>query len=191
MLSMYAEQLPLWCVGRGPHACSTVSCELRRPSLGGGALAKSVRVLSPCFLEASMPVERMDPKRSDYVGLVKRTWAIFLISVLGLFLEMLLIHWIGTEIRIFAYLPHIMLIVCFLDLGLGCFTNRQSIRLRQMLIPLCILTLVLAMPFSRKGLGAISEFLSVIGDLVIWYSVPSQNLVRCLRTWCLDWVWRI
>ena len=40
---------------------------------------------------------RLDPERR--MGLV-----IFWISVLSLYLELLLIRWIGTEIRIFAYL---------------------------------------------------------------------------------------
>ena len=123
--------------------------------------------------DGSMPVERMKPKQSDSLGPANRTWAIFLISVLGLFLEMLLIRWIGTEIRIFAYLQNIILVVCFLGLGLGCFTSRQPIRFRQMLIPLFILMLMMAVPLIRSGLGTISELLSVLGDLVIWYSVPS------------------
>ena len=53
-----------------------------------------------------------------------------LVSVLALFLEMLLIRWIGTEIRIFAYLQNTVLVVCFLGLGMGCFTCRRSIALR-------------------------------------------------------------
>jgi len=32
------------------------------------------------------------------------TLSIFLISVVGLFLELLLIRWVGTEVRLFAYL---------------------------------------------------------------------------------------
>ena len=50
--------------------------------------------------------------------------AIFWISVLGLFLELLLIRWIGTEIRIFAYLQSTVLVVCFLGIGVGCFAAR-------------------------------------------------------------------
>jgi hypothetical protein len=34
------------------------------------------------------------------------TLEVFLISVLGLFLELLLIRWISTEIRVFAYLQN-------------------------------------------------------------------------------------
>jgi spermidine synthase len=81
---------------------------------------------------------------------------------------MLLIRWIGTEIRIFAYLQNTVLVVCFLGLGLGCFTCRQRIVLRQLLIPLFILMVLMAVPLTRFVLGSISELLSVFGDLVIW-----------------------
>jgi spermidine synthase len=135
----------------------------------------SVRVLPFYFMGGSMPVERMKSKQSDLPGPANTTWAIFLISVLGLFLEMLLIRWIGTEIRIFAYLQNIILVVCFLGLGLGCFTSRQPVRFRQMLVPLFVLMLMMAVPLIRSGLGTISELLSVLGDLVIWYSVPNDT----------------
>src|SRR5574340_1121196 len=111
--------------------------------------------------------------RADYLGPANQSWAIFLISVLGLFLEMLLIRWIGTEVRIFAYLQNTILVVCFLGLGLGCFTSRQPIDMRQALFPLLVLVLLLAIPFTRKWLSGISDMLSVLGDLVIW-----NNAVR-------------
>jgi hypothetical protein len=104
-----------------------------------------------------------------------RIWVIFLISVLGLFLEMLLIRWIGTEIRIFAYLQNTILVVCFLGLGLGSFTCRQPINLRQSLIPLFILLILMAIPIVRIALGNISELLSVLDDFVIWGSVTATN----------------
>src|SRR5208282_177668 len=95
-----------------------------------------------------------------YLGPSNRTWAIFLISVLGLFLEMLLIRWIGTEIPIFAYLQNTVLVVCFLGLGLGCFTSREPIDIRRLLLPLFILVLLLAISLTRKLLGSISIMLS-------------------------------
>lgn len=115
-----------------------------------------------------MPLTAPPPVQSDYPGPANRTWAIFWVSVLGLFLEMLLIRWIGTEIRIFAYLQNTVLVVCFLGLGLGCFTCRQPIVMSRMLVPLFILTLLLAIPISREVLRGISNWLSVLGDLVIW-----------------------
>ncbi|MBI4642516.1 MAG: hypothetical protein HY790_01250 [Deltaproteobacteria bacterium] len=108
--------------------------------------------------------------RADDLGPVNQTWAIFLISVLGLFLEMLLIRWIGTEVRIFAYLQNTILVVCFLGLGLGCFTSRQPIKLRQMLLPLLILVFLLAVPITKQIFIQISSKLSILGDLVIWDS---------------------
>jgi spermidine synthase len=103
------------------------------------------------------------------------TWAIFLISVLGLFLEMLLIRWIGTEIRIFAYLQNTVLVVCFLGLGLGCFTSREPINIRSMLISLLVLVLILAIPLSRKVLGTISFMLSPMEDFIIWGKGSAAN----------------
>ncbi|HEX9333656.1 MAG TPA: hypothetical protein VF896_17320, partial [Anaerolineales bacterium] len=65
-----------------------------------------------------------------------QTWGIFLISILGLFMETLFIRWIGTEIRIFAYLQNTILVACFLGLGLGMFTSSKSIEIKRCLIPL-------------------------------------------------------
>ena len=122
-----------------------------------------------------MSVEHGESDYEDYLGPANRTWAIFLVSVLGLFLEMLLIRWISTEIRIFAYLQNTILVVCFLGLGLGCFTCRQPIRLSRTLVPLAVLMLLLAIPLSRRALATISERLSVLEDLVIWWNYTSTS----------------
>ncbi|MBL8798575.1 MAG: hypothetical protein JNM56_32060 [Planctomycetia bacterium] len=98
-----------------------------------------------------------------------RTGTLFLISVLGLFLELLLIRWIGTEIRIFAYLQNTILVVCFLGLGMGCLTCREPVALRDVLVPLSVLVFLLALPLTRWALGQISEMLSLFGDFTIWY----------------------
>ena len=123
-----------------------------------------------------MPGVNQETEQNNYPGPVNRTWAIFLISVLGLFLEMLLIRWIGTEVRIFAYLQNTILVVCFLGLGIGCFTCRQPIKLAQMLVPLFILLLLMAIPFTRVALGGASKLLSVFDDLLIWGVWGSNSL---------------
>ena len=51
--------------------------------------------------------------------------SIFWISVVGLYLELLLIRRIGTDIRIFAYLQNAVLVVCILGLGNGFFTMKE------------------------------------------------------------------
>ena len=114
--------------------------------------------------------------QGDYVGPGNFTWAIFLISVLGLFLEMLLIRWISTEIRIFAYLQNVVLVVCFLGLGLGCFTSRQPIVFWKIFFYIFLLLLFLAIPLTREGFATISFFLSVLSDMTIWHFAVTESL---------------
>jgi spermidine synthase len=99
----------------------------------------------------------------------QQTKILFLVSVVGLFLELMLIRWIGTEIRIFAYLQNAILIVCFLGLGMGCWTCRRPFVLREMLLPLFLLVLLLAIPFTRFGLRALSDMLASFGGVPIWF----------------------
>jgi len=115
-------------------------------------------------------VSTIENKYDDGFNVPNQTWGIFLISVLGLLLETLFIRWIGTEIRIFAYLQNTILVACFLGLGLGAFTSSKQILLRQSLIPMVILLLLMAIPATRSLLGGISEKLSVFSDLNIFYA---------------------
>lgn len=109
------------------------------------------------------------------------TFALFLISVVGLFLELLLIRWVTTEIRIFAYLQNTVLVVCFLGLGMGCWdSRRRPFALRDLLLPLSILVLALAIPTTRVALGEISTMLGGFGDLLIWSHTDSTGLTKVL-----------
>lgn len=110
------------------------------------------------------------------LNIPSQTWGVFFISVLGLFLELLFIRWIGTEIRIFAYLQNTILVVCFLGLGLGMFTSSKPIAIKQSLIPLTFLLAMMAIPITRSALGSTSEMLSVLGDLVIWYDAATNDI---------------
>lgn len=109
------------------------------------------------------------------LSIPRLTWGILLISVLSLYLELLFIRWISTEIRIFAYLQNTVLVVCFLGLGLGMFTPSKPIRLKHSLIPMLIILFLMALPATRSALGGISEMLSVLGDLVIWQSIVTSS----------------
>jgi len=59
---------------------------------------------------------------------------LFWISFLSLFLELLLIRWVGTEIRIFAYFRNLVLISCFLGLGIGFSLKKYSLGLLTSII---------------------------------------------------------
>src|SRR6476620_4903899 len=54
---------------------------------------------------------------------------LILISVLSLFIEMLMIRWVSSEIRIFAYFKNFVLVACFFGFGLGCYFSKRRINL--------------------------------------------------------------
>lgn len=55
-------------------------------------------------------------------------WELFLISSIALFLELAIIRWLSTEIRIFAYFKNLPLMAAFLGLGIGFALHRESER---------------------------------------------------------------
>lgn len=94
------------------------------------------------------------------------TVSLALISLLGLFLEMLLIRWVSSEIRIFAYFKNFVLIACFLGFGVGCSLCRRKINLLPSFLPLILLTIIVQLPWPglrdilarlTSGLGAVSD----------------------------------
>src|ERR1044071_259442 len=118
--------------------------------------------------------------QDDNLTIPNQTWGIFLISILGLFLETLFIRWIGTEIRFFAYLQNTILVACFLGLGLGMFTSSKPVEIKQSLVPLTILVLLMVIPGSRMMLGRITEFLSTRGDFLIWGPLEANDRMQQL-----------
>ena len=89
-------------------------------------------------------------------------------SSLILFVEMLLIRWLSTEIRIFAYVQNLILVVCFLGLGVGCLLKGNPLNLIKFTGPLSFLVLILSIPASRQVLADISTSLAYLPGLIIW-----------------------
>jgi spermidine synthase len=54
---------------------------------------------------------------------------LFIISALALFIELALIRYLGSEIRIFAYYKNLVLIACFLGFGVGFYRAAARARL--------------------------------------------------------------
>src|SRR5579859_1482242 len=100
---------------------------------------------------------------------------LFLVSAAALYLEMLLIRWIGTEVRIFAYIQNAILVVCFMGMGLGCLDAARPFRLRDVLLPLGVLLAAFAAGPSRAILSTVSNMLAGTQDLVIWYQQGSSG----------------
>lgn len=100
---------------------------------------------------------------------------IFWLSVLGLYLELLLIRWIGTEVRVFAYLQNTVLVVCFLGLGAGLFSSRRDVDVTRLLRALVALTLAIVVPASRVAFANISNALGMVASANIWGGVELQD----------------
>jgi spermidine synthase len=96
--------------------------------------------------------------------------SLVLISIFSLFMELLIIRWISSEIRIFAYFKNFVLIACFLGFGLGCYLCRKSINLLAFLVPLGFLVLLVKMPFVpvRNVLASIPIMLGSGSEVHIW-----------------------
>ena len=91
-------------------------------------------------------------------------------SILGLYLELLLIRWISSEIRIFAYFKNFVLIACFLGFGLGCYLCSRAISAATLVLPLLFLTLLIALPWHalRLLVRTLPVLLGGTSNVQIW-----------------------
>ncbi|MEK6674182.1 MAG: hypothetical protein AABZ47_00840 [Planctomycetota bacterium] len=105
----------------------------------------------------------------------KPIFSLLIVSIAALHLELLLIRWIGTEIRIFAYLQNSIMVVCFLGLGLGCFTSSRTVAMRSFTLPLSILVGLLSVPTVRSALNHVGERFGAAGDFLIWNHLVSDH----------------
>lgn len=95
---------------------------------------------------------------------------LFVVSFAGLFIEVMLIRWVGTEVRIFAYFQNLALIACFLGFGLGCYWSGRQRNLLFSLAAMAGLVALVEAPFSgwKDFLRLLSSLLSLSPDSVFW-----------------------
>src|SRR5258707_8696882 len=96
------------------------------------------RLYRPDSVESTkgwLEVEPAELKAASYGRLA-------LISGLTLFLELLMIRWITSEIAVFAYFKNFVLVACFLGFGLGCMLFPRRIHLNVIVAPLLLLTII-------------------------------------------------
>ena len=106
-------------------------------------------------------------------------WSLFAVSFATLYIEIMLIRWIGTEVRIFAFFQNLALIACFLGFGLGCYWSRRRKSVTMTLAAMAALILLVQAPIGawKKFLTAFSELLSLSPDAALWGGGPLvQNL---------------
>src|SRR5882762_8425185 len=70
-----------------------------------------------------------------------------LASALTLFAELALIRWVATEVRIFAYVKNLALLLCFIGFGLGCALARQRPRWQTAATALLGLIVIVRLPW--------------------------------------------
>lgn len=100
---------------------------------------------------------------------------LLVISTVGLFLELLMIRWISSEIGIFAYFKNFVLIACFL--GFGWLVNAITIS--------GILVLIVgANMLERAGLRVPTPavYAGLFATLLVAYAVPVSDLLAESRT---------
>lgn len=103
-------------------------------------------------------------------------WHLCLASFFALFAELALIRWIGTEVRIFAYVKNLALLQCFLGFGLGCALSKSAIRWRGAATALLGLLIVVRQPWhTREALERLSRILGAGQDIQIWATATARN----------------
>jgi spermidine synthase len=97
-------------------------------------------------------------------------WLLFVFSVLGMFFEMMMIRWVSSEIRIFAYFKNFVLVACFFGFGLGCYFSKRRINLIALLLPLLLLCLLVELPWVplRTLITMLPSLLGSSAEVHIW-----------------------
>jgi spermidine synthase len=131
----------------------------------------SLRILGFILTAVLLIGNRLIKPRSEASNLPDR-WnlsTLFLASALTLFAELALIRWIATEVRVFAYVKNLALLLCFLGFGLGCALARQRPRWRTAATALLGLIVIVRMPWrGPQIMESLSQYLGAAQDIEIW-----------------------
>ena len=118
-------------------------------------------------------VAKWDFDLKDLGGFSYRALIVF--SVVGMFFEMMMIRWVSSEIRIFAYFKNFVLVACFFGFGLGCYFSKRRINLIALFMPLLLLCLLIKLPVTplRTLITVLPGLLGASANVHIW-GVPSM-----------------
>jgi len=100
---------------------------------------------------------------------------LIVISIAGMFFEMMMIRWVSSEIRIFAYFKNFVLVACFFGFGLGCYFSKRRVNLIALFMPLLLLCLLIEVPWIplRTLITMLPSLLGSGADVHIW-GMPSM-----------------
>ena len=101
--------------------------------------------------------------------------SLILFSILAMFLEMLMIRWISSEIRIFAYFKNFVLVACFFGFGLGCYFSKRRVNLIAIFLPVLLLCLLIELPWApiRTLITILPALLGSSAEVAMW-GIPSM-----------------
>jgi spermidine synthase len=109
---------------------------------------------------------------------MQRYLPIFQVCLTILFVELLMIRWISTEVSIFAYLQNSILIACFLGLGVGLIEPKPGDQLTRLLRPLLVLTAFLSIPQSQHYARTASSVLGGFHDFTVWNDTGAERFTQ-------------
>jgi hypothetical protein len=109
----------------------------------------------------------------------RRHLYLFALSFVSLFVELLLVRWVSTEVRIFAYFRNLVLVSCFIGLGIG--FNLKRFR-PGLLASVALMTVLAGLIHPRAELAGVSlrkvpDYL-VFPEFHYWYSSGGSTLAK-------------
>jgi spermidine synthase len=128
--------------------------------------------ISPALAVLFRPVEDFYAKR----GTRTKALDLFLISFLGLFVEMLVIRWLSAEFRLFAYFKNLPLLAAFMGLGIGFALVRRRRDIFPAAVPVLTVLCGVVLFGTRTGIFELIRYPAreeFVWSLSVRSSVPS------------------
>jgi spermidine synthase len=102
---------------------------------------------------------------------IKKWGPLTLISAMGLFLELAVIRWLGSEVRLFAYIKNIPLLAAFLGLAIGFGIAGKRYDYKKSFIVTLFLFTVVVLLVGRFSSPRLLIYPST-GDEFLWFTAP-------------------
>ena len=121
----------------------------------------------------------MELEEPGWRGRVSPATVVFLASFAGLFLELALIRWVSSEIRVFSYCKNLVLVACFLGFGVGCMQMRRRENLVRSMFLLLLLILVVDLQSQSLldfGPRRVTDVLARLSGMMIFH-FPTEEMV--------------
>jgi spermidine synthase len=96
---------------------------------------------------------------------------LFLLSVWMLFSELFIIRWVSSELRIFAHVSNLVLLACFIGIGLGCYFSDKK---TSVLFSFALLVVISCAVQSRL-FSSITLMLAGSKDALVWTQTMHLN----------------